>query len=347
MDSDASFLALRTDTRPTPPPPPSSSASPTSPLSATPPTSVNEVQDSAQAGRTILYPVPPFKRAAQIAIESYTQTLQDYSRQTNVYLPQDICQIIKLRQRRERAWHVRISICASVLCNIESTLTIYKDEIEKEEAEIIRTYLQQAIARLAASENAPEPPKVPVQTKPRSKDIYNSKESKKKLLLATPSISMLPGGSQHHKGNLELPAKPPNVTESSWATVARNGHKKVRTSVPKLTPSKNMNPKPQTCLSARPQPSKSARGSKSNQNDSDKRLFAQSPLEYEWRKLSPAAIPELIVKRILVSPYCICRIKPVRSGFALSPCKSEARECLSKASNRLFLPGAKLEPAAN
>ncbi|KAI0992433.1 hypothetical protein K3495_g15752, partial [Podosphaera aphanis] len=151
----------------------------------------------------------------------------------------------------------------------------------------------------------------------------------------------------HHKGNLELPAKPPNVTESSWATVARNGHKKVRTSVPKLTPSKDMNPKPQACPPARPQPSKSGQESKSDQNDSDKRLFVRLPLEHEWRKLSPAAIRELIVKRLSVLPSCIGRIKPVRSGFALSPSNSDARECLLKAANGLFLSGAKLEPAAN
>ncbi|KAI0997481.1 hypothetical protein K3495_g10704 [Podosphaera aphanis] len=87
MDSDPSFLALRMDTRPTPPPPPSPSASPPCPLPATPPTSVNEVESSAQAGRTILNPVPPSKRAAQIAIESYTQTPENYSRQINAYLP--------------------------------------------------------------------------------------------------------------------------------------------------------------------------------------------------------------------------------------------------------------------
>ncbi|KAI0993255.1 hypothetical protein K3495_g14929 [Podosphaera aphanis] len=102
MDSDPSFFALGTDTRPTPLPPPSPPASPPSPPSATP-LSVNEVESSAQAGQTILNPVPPSKRAAQIAIESYTQTAEDYSRQISAYLPQDICQIIKLRQRRERA----------------------------------------------------------------------------------------------------------------------------------------------------------------------------------------------------------------------------------------------------
>ncbi|KAI1006775.1 hypothetical protein K3495_g1438 [Podosphaera aphanis] len=177
--------------------------------------------------------------------------------------------------------------------------------------------------------------------------MYNSKENKKKILVATPSISMLPGGSQHHKVNLELPAKPSNMPESSWATVARNGHKKMRTSGPKLTPPKDMNRKPEACPPTHPQPSKSGHGSKSNQNDSDKRLFLRLLLEHEWRKLSPAAIRELIVKRLSVSPSYIGRSKPVRSGFALSLCNSDARECLLKAANGLFLSGAKLEHAAN
>ncbi|KHJ30625.1 putative eka-like protein [Erysiphe necator] len=41
------------------------------------------------------------------------------------------------------------------------------------------------------------------------------------------------------------------------------------------------------------------------------------------------------------------KIKPVHSGFALSPSSSEAREQILKAENGLFLTGAKLEPATN
>ncbi|KAI1001433.1 hypothetical protein K3495_g6765 [Podosphaera aphanis] len=58
-----------------------------SPLSATLPTSVNEVESSAQANRTILNPAPFIKRADQIAIESYTQTRGDYSQRINASLP--------------------------------------------------------------------------------------------------------------------------------------------------------------------------------------------------------------------------------------------------------------------
>ena len=48
-----------------------------------------------------------------------------------------------------------------------------------------------------------------------------------------------------------------------------------------------------------------------------------------------------------ISPAYIRQIKPVRSGFALSPSNPNAREALLQAANGLFLTGAKLEPAEN
>ncbi|POS82439.1 hypothetical protein EPUL_005781 [Erysiphe pulchra] len=80
---------------------------------------------------------------------------------------------------------------------------------------------------------------------------------------------------------------------------------------------------------------------------SDKRLFVRLPQEHEWRKLSPAGIREVIVKKLHISPSLIGRIKPVHSGFALSPCSPEASEEIIKAGNGLFLSGAKLETATN
>ncbi|KHJ34198.1 putative eka-like protein [Erysiphe necator] len=84
---------------------------------------------------------------------------------------------------------------------------------------------------------------------------------------------------------------------------------------------------------------------KSNSDKSDSRLFVRLPLEHKWRKLSPACIREMIVKRLSISPASIGLIKPVRTGFALSPCSIEARENILNASGGLFLSGAKLEPA--
>ncbi|POS82470.1 hypothetical protein EPUL_004991, partial [Erysiphe pulchra] len=86
---------------------------------------------------------------------------------------------------------------------------------------------------------------------------------------------------------------------------------------------------------------------KSPATPTDKRLFLRLSQEHEWRKFSPASIREVIVKKLSVSPTSIGRIKPVHSGFALSPCSTEAREKILNAGNRLFLTGAKLEAATN
>ncbi|KAI1008088.1 hypothetical protein K3495_g138 [Podosphaera aphanis] len=48
-----------------------------------------------------------------------------------------------------------------------------------------------------------------------------------------------------------------------------------------------------------------------------------------------------------ILPAYIGLIKPIRSGFALSPSNANAREALLQAANGLFLPGAKLVPAEN
>ncbi|KHJ30784.1 putative eka-like protein [Erysiphe necator] len=79
----------------------------------------------------------------------------------------------------------------------------------------------------------------------------------------------------------------------------------------------------------------------------DKRLFLRLPQEHEWRKLSSAGIREVIVKKLSISPTLVGKIKPVRSGFALSPCSTEAREKIFNAANGLFLTGVKLEAATN
>ncbi|KHJ34775.1 putative eka-like protein [Erysiphe necator] len=79
----------------------------------------------------------------------------------------------------------------------------------------------------------------------------------------------------------------------------------------------------------------------------DRRLFIRQPEEHEWRKLSPAGVHEIIVKKIAISPALFGKVKPVHSGFALSPFSEEAREKIPNAGNGLFLLGAKLEPATN
>ncbi|KHJ34349.1 putative eka-like protein [Erysiphe necator] len=55
----------------------------------------------------------------------------------------------------------------------------------------------------------------------------------------------------------------------------------------------------------------------------------------------------ILQQRLAISPSLFEKIKPVNSGFALSPCSTEAHETILNAGNGLFLLGAKLESATN
>ncbi|RKF82835.1 putative eka-like protein, partial [Golovinomyces cichoracearum] len=96
----------------------------------------------------------PSKRAVQNTVEQVTVFSEEESDQFHTYLLQEISEIIEQCRRRERPWHIRLSICRSVNRNIESTFLVEKDDVEKEEANLIRIYFQQAIARIAAADNA-------------------------------------------------------------------------------------------------------------------------------------------------------------------------------------------------
>ncbi|POS82948.1 hypothetical protein EPUL_005815 [Erysiphe pulchra] len=216
-------------------------------------------------------------------------------------------------------------ICTTIYSGIESTLSNFSNVIEKEEAEVeaFKAYIQLAIAKLAAVDSSPSPPQIPTYTRPTKGDrIGKNKSTGKKVALALPKKLM---GVVLNSGVAEeTPSLPkiPQIKENTRATVARAGQKKARYF-------EQYNKTSQTAAL------------------SDKRLFIRLPQEYEWRKLSPAGICEVIVKKLHISPSLIGRIKPVHSGFALSPCSSKAREEILKAVNGLFLSGVKLETATN
>ncbi|KHJ30277.1 putative eka-like protein [Erysiphe necator] len=129
--------------------------------------------------------------------------------------------------------------------------------------------------------------------------------------------------------------------ERAWHTrlliLACNGYKKARVVVGEKT---------QAILSTKASQRQSPT-SKTVTSGSDKRLFVRLPQENEWRKLPPAELREVLVRKLMISPSLIGRIKPVHSGFALSPCSVEARESILKVGNGLFLTEAKLESATS
>ncbi|KHJ34773.1 putative eka-like protein [Erysiphe necator] len=216
----------------------------------------------------------------------------------DAYLPKEITEIIAARRRQERAWHIRLSICASIYSNIVSTLSIYKEDTEREEAELIRKYLREAIACLAASNNASKPPKIPIATKPNKMKGSNKTNALKqnKLLIATPKHIICPN-LQNVQAEIVEPARPQKQKEKSWAMVTRNGLKKSRISTPAVNPQNVISPNDVIHLTSRPKTHNKDLGKNVEvENKSDNRLFIRLPLDHEWRKLSPVGLREVIVK---------------------------------------------------
>ncbi|KHJ35305.1 putative eka-like protein [Erysiphe necator] len=298
--------------------------------------------------KPIIKPVPPSKRAAQHDAEPESRNETNFSHD---YLPRELANIIAARQRQERAWHNRLSICASIFSNIDSTLATYKEDIEKQEADIIRKYLQKALACLAASDNLAQPPKIPIESKPGKKKSSNSPSNAVlKNLSANSKPSTLP--TQNINKNLEKQIVPLKQKENTWPMVAQNGHKKSRTIVPVTTSSiatgtRHQHHLPNPQHQNRENNKTKNKKTSQNENKPDDRLFVRLPADHEWRALSPAGLREVIVKRLSVSPASIGLIKPVRSGFALCPSSSESSKNLLAAAGGLFMSGATLEAASN
>ncbi|POS82724.1 hypothetical protein EPUL_006204 [Erysiphe pulchra] len=246
----------------------------------------------------------------------------------------------------QRKGAARLMICTTAISNIESTLEHFKDEIEKEEAVTFKAYIRLAIANFAAVDTLPTPPKIPSYSRPNKgsgNSLGNNKNISKKVAIVTPQT---PVGTAAKLGRtnetLSLP-KLPKTTEETWATVTRKGHKKARVSMSKIT---------QVAIDGKmthglTNKNKSRNTSSTTNDPSDKILFVRLSQEHEWRKPSPAGIRQIIVQKLMISPSLIGKIKSLHSGFALSPCSSEARDEILKAGDGLFMSGAKLEPATN
>ncbi|POS83693.1 hypothetical protein EPUL_005062, partial [Erysiphe pulchra] len=311
-----------------------------------PPSSKTQV-NSIVENRPIIKPSPPSNREAQHDAEPEPKNEKNFS---HASLPRELANIVAVRQRQECAWHIRLSMFVSIFRNIDSTLAIYKEDIEIEEADIIRKYLQKAIACLAASENISQPPKISIKSKPGKKKVSNSPSNVRlnKSSLVNSKLPTLPTQISNH--NLKEKVISLKQKENSWAIVARNGHKKLRTIVPVAISSIATGTRDHFHLpNPQHQNSENNKSKKKleNENKPDDRLFVRLPVDHECRALSPAGLKEVIVKRLSVSPASIGLIKTVRSGFALSPCSNEPRENILAAAGGLFMSGTTLETASN
>ncbi|KHJ30213.1 putative eka-like protein [Erysiphe necator] len=238
-------------------------------------------------------------------------------------------------------------VCTSFISNIDSSVSSFKDGDELEMAKSIQAYLRNAISKFAASDTTPQLPEKQLKSN-TTKVSENSKAHLPNKPLVTPFPSKISSGQVENMTNSTKDSRSQNPSglENSWSTIARNGHKKSRTIITSRSQASQASKNPaQTTLvdnNIATAKNKDAAG-----NQQDNRLFLRLSVDHEWRKLSPAGVREIVVKRLSISPAQIGTIKPVRSGFAISPRNNFTREELLKAAVRLSPADAKLEAASN
>lgn len=280
--------------------------------------------------RQILQPVPPSKRPAPAATVSPLNN-DSKSHKQNAYLPRELADIITAREIRECAWHVRVMICTSIISCIDGTLAQFKG-VEKEEALACQEFLRHAISAFAATDSTQPPPPISTHSRPlKSKEGFRKGKNKGSDAVTTKVAPVLPERAQSNT--------------MTWAKVATIGNKKARVDIPKIcsSPPKQSVKLPKQVVHMQSEKVKH----NSTSTLKDQRLFIRIAQDHEWRKLSPAGVREVVVKKLSVPPALIGFIKPVRSGFAPSHCNTEGREALLQAANGLFLSNAKLEAASN
>ncbi|KHJ34806.1 putative eka-like protein [Erysiphe necator] len=232
-------------------------------------------------GRPILKPIAPSKRPTPDRIP------QDRSESTdmeNAFLPKKLAKVIATRQLCERAWHVRVMICNTILSNIDSTLAKLTEGLETEDAEAFKAYLRVAISNFVAAESSPSPPSVPMHTRPdngngKEKGKEKGKEIErnlaKKVAIATPRIILSEATNQRISKEVKLPMTPLSI-KNSWATVAHNGQKKARVTLCNNAQAAS-SWKATQCLFSNHKSTKAA--------PTDKRFLVRLSLEHELRKL--------------------------------------------------------------
>ncbi|KHJ30733.1 putative eka-like protein [Erysiphe necator] len=188
MDITQDLQALPTETRQQPPPIPQVFHIPNLLIpiaSPTPPPNL-QLQTNHLVSRKILKPAIPSKR---LVPEQTSQASGHNSDNGNVFLPEERAKITAIRQGRERAWHARLMICATVIIKVERILANFTEEEEKEEVVTFKAYIRLAIASYAAADSSPAPPKIPIHLKPVKGNRSSSSKEKnalKKVAIAIP-----------------------------------------------------------------------------------------------------------------------------------------------------------------
>ncbi|POS82181.1 hypothetical protein EPUL_005918, partial [Erysiphe pulchra] len=219
-------------------------------------------------------------------------------------------------------------VCTNFVCNIGSTVSSFQDGEELEMAKSIQTYLRTAISEFTASDATPTLPKQQLKSnKAKVSETFKTNLPRIPLMTSVPPkilISHFENKANTSKNFLSLN---PSEKYNSWSIVARN-----------VSPN-GIQKTPNYINIA------SIKNKDTSGNLQDNRLFICLPAYHEWCNLSPAGIRKIVVKRLSFSPAQIDTIKPVHSGFAISPRNNSTRQELLKNSLRLSSSGAKLEAA--
>lgn len=116
------------------------------------------------------------------------------------------------------------------ISRIESTLAMFKEDVEKEEASAILTYIKLAISGFAASQSVPQRPSISGNLQLLKNNRGNSiKEKHPTAVTATPVTNSPTYESAANTTIFHAMPIKPQSNESSWATGVRKGHKKART----------------------------------------------------------------------------------------------------------------------
>ncbi|POS85376.1 hypothetical protein EPUL_001555 [Erysiphe pulchra] len=177
--------------------------------------------------KPIIEPVPPSKRAAQHTAESFQDSITDNH---HPFLPQELVQIFKVRQKQEHLWHTRLMVCTSFYSFIECAATSFKDCEDKDLAIMLQENLKSTIAKFAASDADPKAYRPQLKSS-NTKHIESVKPKKtsQSAPVAIPRIfsTTNSGCKVQNSVNPTLPPKP-IVNMSSWSTAVQNGFKKTK-----------------------------------------------------------------------------------------------------------------------
>lgn len=120
-------------------------------------------------------------------------------------------------------------MCTIVIGDIHSTLAFFVDKIKKEEAALLKAYIQQAIANFVASVSVPTLPQIPSHSQPTihngsgmGKDKNIGRKVDNAITLNFMSTAINSGNFQE---TLKLPIIP-ELSEKKWDTVACSGQNK-------------------------------------------------------------------------------------------------------------------------